>query len=151
MKKDANHILVYVSMSVIWINFVCIVLSNVQYYISIPISIVFTIIVIWIAELLIKRFEKELTPDEKEAKLLNIPIRRYTLYKKWYSDNKRIMETYGANSHEAHKHFCWFFNQIECPNEWRRFSDYQYKKKRIIYSEELNKRINEFNIFKHEE
>lgn len=135
MKKDADHILVYVSMSVIWINFVCIVLSNVQYYISIPISIVFTIIVIWISELLIKRFEKELTPDEKEAKLLNIPIRRYTLYKKWHSDYMRIMETYGANSHEANKHFSWIFKQIEYPNEWRRFSDYQYKKNRIIYSE----------------
>ena len=135
MKKDANHILVYVSMFIIWIIAVCLLIAKTQYYTSIPISIVFTLFVIWIAGLLIKRYEKELPPDEKEAKLLNIPILRYNLYKKWYTDNMRIMEEYGPHSPESQRHFNWFFKQIEYPNEWRRFSDYQSQKRKLPYGE----------------
>lgn len=63
------------------------------------------------------------------ASLLGITdMRRYRKYKEWHAEYNRLLVEYGTDSKEANDYFESFFRQINFPDEWKRYSDYQYQK-----------------------
>ena len=78
-------------------------------------------------------------PEVIEASDLRMTITRYRKYKEAKNRIQEIYRTHGVNSPQANEYVDRIISELPNMNEWRKFMDYQLKKKQ----DETRKRIKE--------
>ena len=80
-------------------------------------------------------------PDVQIASQLRIPIKRYRRYQRLFDEYQEFLLKNGSGTRASEEKFKEIFEQIDNPNEWRRYSAYREEKQRKEFLELARKGI----------